>query len=185
MATFKLIVWSRLHADLDAVRDVFADPSRVAAALPTGVTWAPRDPEAYRGAWRGVRPDHALPEVVGVGGLRVAWPLEVVDLLPGLRMTTRTSNAWWSEVVHRRRLERAIGGHVRYVDELILQPAAAWPVVAVPAVARTLAHVHRALGACLSPVTLGEHRVFRLETVNAGHAEALLSGVDLPAHEAP
>lgn len=177
MAMWKLIVWTRVRAEVDAVADLLADPSEVAAACPRWLRWEISDPERLR-----------LARQHGGGGVHatrlrlpnriVAWPLEVVSTDGGLRFTERVHGGLFSQFVHRHRVERAIGGYVRFVDEVVLEidqrPARVWAWGA----SHVLARVHQGLVARLGQEAETSRRVYRLGAGNRAHAEAALN--DLP-----
>ncbi len=177
---YKCLVWTRCRAPLDEVVDLVTDPSELAARLPPMVRWDVSDPEGLRAAWRTGTPARFATRMRTPLGI-VDWPLEVTGGDGGLRYTDRVDSAWFDIWIHRHRLERAIGGRVRIVDELVLRGSTRAGPLAVVAVERVLIGLHRRLGADLQgePQVTAVHRRWRLGQGNTAHAEAALS--ELPA----
>lgn len=175
MTRFKLIVWTRFHAPRDRVWEVCADPAEATAGLPWWVRCEVSDPAGLKAAASSEDgPDGAtFATRLRVAGRVVDWPLVLSERVPGLRYTLSGGNRWLPHVEHRRRFEQAVGGHVRVVDELILEVAHRPRRVAVALVGRALSAVHRHWAERLPTdgETVGATRVYRLEGGNLAHAE--------------
>lgn len=177
MATFKALVWTRFRAEHEAVWSLCSDPFELSRALPRPLRWEISDPEGLKAAWRQGIPSRWETRLRALGRT-TPWPVCVRGALDGLRFTVEVEHPAFEAWVHRRRFERAIGGHVRFVDELVVTPrkgpVAGWATFTT----QVLGRQHRALARWLpaDPATVGRHRWWRLEDGNLDHAEALLSG---------
>lgn len=172
-------MWTRWTAPLPAVAAVLADAVRLDAAMPAG--WGlDVDADAWAAAWAGEQDvvDATLRQPWGAR----AWPMRVDEVVPGLRLTTTTSSGG-DTLVHRRRLERTVGGGVRSVDEVV------WSTPHSPRLTRritqhVLTSMHHDLARTLpaDPARHASVRWWDLGAGNADHAHDALSGLDLGAH---
>lgn len=180
MTTWKILVWTRFEGDPEPIVARCLDPRHVAACLPPGLRWTTPDPDALSEALHTGRPTDVATQIRTPLAV-IPWPLHLHDVTPGLRVTTTTVNPWFTTFIHRRRFERALGGHTRYVDELVITPAKGWPPLVARGVTHTLQHLHRRLAADLpaDPRRTAVTRSFRLAPNKAAHADALLDGIDL------
>jgi hypothetical protein len=183
MAMWKLIVWSRFRgADRDDVAATVIDAHEMSQLMPRwlrlhvsnpiGLAQARREGEAERFAAR-LRTPFGLLDA----------PIEVLEGSGPLRFTERCTVLGFRTWLHRHRVERAIGGRTRYVDELILQPDNPGGSLFVRAVEQGLKRTHRNLvqhlvtDAADREAARISSRVYRLEEGNRAHAEAALGEI--------
>jgi hypothetical protein len=177
MAVRKLIVWTVIDAPLDVLGNAMTDARALAKDVPPPLWWRAEDPDALTTAWRAGSLGRF--EVVGgAGPVSRAWTTEITDGVPGMRVTTRGSLAGVGSWVHRRHLERAIGGRVRMVDEVVFVAPRGVVDVLTALARRGLVGVHRAITARTGGQgkEIGCHRVYRLSQANAEHAQDALAG---------
>jgi hypothetical protein len=180
LGVWKLIVWTRFRAPLQQVWDVASDPSEVAACCPPGVRWEISDPEGLRRACQHGS-ERVFPSRWRVAGRVIDWPVKVVEAHEGQRFTLQSDTPWFEGLVHRHRFERAIGGHTRFVDELVLAPTAAPARVWVEAARALRVATHKRLARRLAadPETTGASRLYWLEEGNREHVRDPLGSLPL------
>lgn len=174
MSTHKLIVWS-VWPDVapDTAWDALTDVGT--AGLPWPLSW--RHPDARTAVVRAASVGD-VPGALTVGPVVVAATTRVVGGVPGWRVTTRTT-VLGVTLVHRRRLERVLGGGVRATDEVVVSGPALRVAAASRAWRRQLVARHEALTASLAPgaKVTAHSRVYVLDRGNAAHAVDSLTGL--------
>lgn len=152
------------------------DARALAKDVPPPLWWRAEDPDGLTAAWRAGAPGHFV-VFAGAGPVSRSWSTEITDGVPGMRVTTRGAIEGLGSWVHRRHLERAIGGRVRLVDEVVFVAPRGVVDVLTALGRRGLVGVHRAIaartgGECRE---VGAARVYRLSEANAEHAEDALA----------
>ncbi len=175
----KLLVWTRFRAVQRDVWALVSDPAELSAAMPWWGRWELTDPEGLRRAWQGEGP------VGRVFQGRLRFGLDDAD--PPMRCTVSGVDEH-AGYLHRRRVERAVGERVRFVDEVLLGGEGAWwrAAARVEVSRRVLVAQHRALARRLphDPDVVAVSRVYPLLEGDRGHLRDRLQCVDA-AGEAP
>jgi hypothetical protein len=168
---YKVIVWTPLRASADACWDAGTDAAEVASLLPWGVRWEVSDPEGLRralseGGDRTFRTRLRLP------GRVIDLPLRVVETRRGLRCAVGPAEGGGWEL--RVRFERALGGRIRMVHELVLGEGGGR--VAAELARWALLRLHRALAARLGGDAAPRGRCYVLSEAESGHGADLFRG---------
>lgn len=168
---FRIIAWSMFRAEPGAVWDRVTDPAELAHALPAWVRWDISDPHGLRTALQHGS-DRVFATRLRALGRRIEMPVRVIDASRHLRWTIRADQGWFSPFEHRVRLERAIGGRVRLVHEVIAGPRVPGAWLVARGVEAAMRRVQLRLAEVLppDPATLARTRVYRLADGDAGHA---------------
>ena len=169
---YKILVWTRGTSELGPAWQAMTDiPARLDTLARWGLPWRLNEPDAVA---RALHDADDLCTTARCWGREALVNLRVSE--PGRRVDLEiTQDGLWLQ--HRIRLERAIGGHIRSVDEVVLRggrmrwPLAVWLCQAWRGYHR---HVGGALGAPSEQSP--QHRMYRLERANSAHLDDRLFG---------
>lgn len=171
---WKIIVWSTYEASPADLWSVRTDPALLVTALPRWLRVSLDDPDGLTAALTDGAEGPFAATVV-VAGASFPWSMRIVDHLAPLRLTVEADSRLFRSYSHRHRLERAIGGKVRMVDELVIDPAVRPRRAVAWATRQVIAALHRSLAdqVPFPAIAVGQHRAYALEPGNAGHAGTL------------
>jgi hypothetical protein len=125
MAGWKLTVWSRYRASAEQVWQHKTDPEWNSEELGPLFRLVLKDAQGFAAAAREGRHGSFRARLTGpLGVVGLSWPVELRQSRPPTYFRDASRNLLFREWQHEHRVEPTPAGRVRYVDELIFEPAA-------------------------------------------------------------
>lgn len=166
------MVWTRFAAERSAVWSLMTDPIGLPEGDPPLWRWTPDDPVEWRAALDEGRTGLLRGTLrLGLVSLPLGSVIERVE--PERQVVERADGAFFPQLLHRRRLEPAIGGHIRYVDELVFTTRLRPGRLGAELLRRAFVRRHQAAAQRLpaDPESTGGSRLYHFDRGGEGHLE--------------
>ncbi len=125
MQSWRLTVWTRFRAPVEAVWDLKTDPLALAREFLPWIRVEAKDVDGLRRALRQTGKGTFPGRVTGpLGLIGVAWPFSIQGTEPPRWYRDGSSNLLYADFQHEHRFEPIPGGGCRYVDEVVFTPRA-------------------------------------------------------------